>query len=426
MKSAVAGILVAGLVLAACSESVPPDSRTSGPVGPELVPPAPEIPGCDWRTARNAARAYFTNNSHRTAATAFLRDAESAGQATLLRNTNLFEVFKLVEVAREAEQIGDPADGAALVKEGLDCGAFVVTDDRALLATLTRALTDGAFAFRGTGVGGHVETEDTWSAVEPADEDWVGYIGGPRLIVFGAQSNAAFTEAAQFASYRWSLIYDANPPSQTTGPTGDDDALVIEFCPVLPDDLTFRVARGRPTGQAVLQLDNIANYCPVAAAGSGSGVLARALQAVAGLFAPTRLEAARVMMIPPGVGGASGGLESDFALVDPVSVTLTFTTPPTNGTANTNMTIIVHAAAANGTPLENAGIQLVIDGNQGTPGGAVLIPSDPIVHTDESGNAVFIVQIGKPGGYRLRATNIDFQGFGGEFVVSDLFNLMQP
>ncbi len=283
------------------------------------------------------------------------------------------------------------------------------------LEQLRTALTDRYDVQRSVGEGE--------AAANPADGNWGTFVGG-RSMVFGAEVTQVFQENMPFAgvAWRWGLIYDANPPSSTTWPSGsNDDALIVELCPLsLSTNPAYRIGRHPSSGsETVLQAGDIAGYCNVTALRPApTGVLARALHGVLDLFTPAPLQA--LMFAPPGIGDSSGGT-SDYAVVDAGAVHLAYTTQPVDGFVNTPIPIVVRGTPNNGTPLENVAITLAIAGNQGT--NVVLTGGEPVC-TDENGVASFSISINKTGGYQVNAMS-GFSGLKDVTITSNLFNLQQ-
>lgn len=371
--------------------------------------------GCSLRTARTLAQSYFNNADRLTAWNLIKNMVEVHGAAA--NNDHGYNLFRLIADARDNGRVaGTPQNGGDLTIALSLCMAVTVTDRTDFRNVLTGALTTGAYAVRG-GAGdpeAAVITANGESGTNPDGETtWNEFLNG-RALVYGAEVESAFTEEELGQSYRWGLVFDGGGPNPEAG----DDQVVVAFCTEFDLPEAARVGRKSSTtgGQTVLQLAQNPTWLPcgdVASANPG-GFLARVLA----LLLPQPVQASSAFFFS-NTGGLAGGF-SDFTVVDPGAVVLTWVTQPTNGFVNTDIPVAVRATAAGGTPLEHVGITLTIEGNQGwgalTGGGQV--------DTGEDGVASFTISIDKAGGYTLRAT-ASFAGFNDPpvFILSNLFNL---
>ena len=433
MKQALLFAAMGALALAACSGADQQVSDLPSSPGIQAAPPVSQ--SCAWRDAGTYAKNYFSLRDDKQLAASYLSDAEKATPGSALRNDLLFNVFKLVESARAAGNVaaGAEAQGAnlvaVLVKDyaGTDCGSFTVShNDQFLLAVLTEALTNGAFAYR-NGAEGFAATEDGGAALWTADfNTWVG----GRSMVFGAKWTTGFGNEVLVGtfSYRFGLIFDAS----SHGPTGNgnDDVAVVELCEAGVDyslDPRYRVGRVRASGiKTVLQTANISGFCDTPPTAPQGNVVSRVLRGVKSFFAPTTLLARRA---PPGMSGSVDDL-SDFIGVNALVAILSYDTQPTTGVATEPFLVRLHARTNALNDFEDVPITIAVANNQGTPAGAFLTAvagcglTDDVSltkRTNELGVASFCVMVNKPGGYKLEA-NHELVGFAPSPTLSDAFN----
>lgn len=451
------------MILVACSDSV--RNQEELPSSPGVIvaaPPVSQPPGCSFRDAKSYARDYFLVNTDRNAATSALMAAESFAVGSQDRTNSLFTVLGLVAQvgggSGTSTDAGPPSAGANLVSEIVDCGPLVVTDNRGFLGTLASALTtgEGEFAIRGTSAGDEpviAESGDVAiapnDATDPEKPDWDVQVG--RVAVFvGQVSGIGFggigTELV--TPYRIGLIYEQSPPRATPPDFTDDDYFAVEFCgsnlPDDPDDTEIadqqRVGRSRGMSNqlnAVLQQSDIEDFCSVLGATTGSlprSFFARVVNRMAGFFMPTPLQA--LIVAPPPWSGSTGGLESDFGVVEVDNVIINGTQGIPGGVKGQAISFSISAFTDPGSslpliPLENVAITVTVAGNQGSPvflssgNSGTSCATDGLsctAHTDETGAANFSVIFDKAGGYTLNITAA-YSGFADIVHLSNLFNI---
>lgn len=130
-----------------------------------------------------------------------------------------------------------------------------------------------------------------------------------------------------------------------------------------------------------------------------------------------------------GIGGLPDGW-SPFTpnTIPATSVTLSFTTLPTNAVDSTNTTVVVHASASGFANVPGVLVTISIAGNSGQPASAVLLPGTGAngtgftVATGKNGDATFVIQIGKSGGYTLKAAG-NLGGLDTPGAISSIFNV---
>jgi hypothetical protein len=117
--------------------------------------------------------------------------------------------------------------------------------------------------------------------------------------------------------------------------------------------------------------------------------------------------------------------------VNPLTVTLTFTTQPVTGLATQPFLVVVRARTEANNDFEDVPVTVSVANNQGTPAGAFLSAATGCPGftgttaltqvTNELGLATFCVMVNKPGGYTLEA-NHGVTGFAAAPKLSDQFN----
>jgi hypothetical protein len=466
MKQSLPYLLLGTAALAACSEAA--RNETDLPSSPGVIvaaPPGSSQPtGCSFRDAKTYARNYFLVNTDRQAATSALSAAEDFAVGTQDRTGALFAVLGLVAKVGGGESgedggldnaaagdSGDPLVGARLVNEVVDCGPLVVTDKRDFLGVLTSALTDlpdaeGEFAIRGTSAGDDAvvaESEDIAIAPNVGKPDWIDQVG--RVAVFAGQvSGIGFGGIGTdlVTPYRIGLIYEQTPPRVTAPVFTDDDYFAVEFCNVNQQPTADQQRVGRSRGvnnelNTVLQQSDIQGFCTdlTSSLAPSRSFFARAVVRLADFLLPTSLQAL-IAAPPPPWSGSTGGLESDFGVVEFDTVVVIPGTIP-NGVKGQAVNFTVSAftgpsAPYTQIPLENVAITVTVAGNQGDP---VFLSSGDTetttctenglsctAYTDEFGAAHFSVIFDKAGGYTLHVTP-SYEGFALIMLLSNLFNI---
>jgi hypothetical protein len=98
-----------------------------------------------------------------------------------------------------------------------------------------------------------------------------------------------------------------------------------------------------------------------------------------------------------------------------------FTKQPVNISVGDVMPVVVHAGT-NGVSVPGVSVTLSVINNNGVPAGAIIVGAST-VKTNSSGDAIFSIGLGKPGGYNLVATGAFSEGVGTNGVVSIRFNV---
>lgn len=442
----------ATVLIAACSDRG--ETGSDNPTAPGIVAfdhqDEPHV--CNYRLAKSYAQSYFELSRDRNAARNALTAAEAAAD-TDARNEALFDVLELVaQVGGDPAKSDDPADGAALVGEVVDCGDWKMSDGRGFPAVTANALTDGqgAFAVVGAETFGDanaewVETEDGVFAFGFNDynslaDSWEATFGRAVVILANVGSQPFGLPTRFGLGYRVNLIF-AEVPNDW-----GDDQLAAEFCSTDDVDLTaipgihaqHRVGRQSSNGDAALQQGNITGFCPEhnappseesSTASARPSLLARMVDQVIGFFRPAPLQA--MMFVPPWSGSSGGqgtsfddgGFYSDYFITDVETVHMTVPFVPdqninTDFDPTLSITVCGRAATANQVPacgqpgdvdLENATVTITVIGNFGTPITLSCGDTDPAdpgpgnlscsTQTDEDGVAAFKVQLNKTGSY---------------------------
>jgi hypothetical protein len=305
---------------------------------------------------------------------------------------------------------GPASVGANLVDNVVKCGPLAVTDDRDAIAILENALTAGEGAFATPTGTDTVQAENGDIAIAPnTGNSWNLQVGTVAVFI-GRIDNFALPTVPGTFPYRIGLIYDGTKQLVISG----DDHFNVEFCKVTGGTASQqRIGRSRgPNNNTLLQLGGAVCNLP-----DPSSVIGRTVDKVMGFFTPTPLQA--LMFAPPPWSGSTGGLESDFAVVEPSAVKVT--TPPGISNAvvgDTNDYPLTALADFSNppvfeVPVEGVDFHFAISGNQGQPvelSGPGCSGTACTVSTDELGNATLSVAFLKPGGYTVVLT-VTFGGF---------------
>ena len=454
MKRTSVLVLIGAGALAACAENAKDNADL--PSAPGAIVAAKggiqQPPGCSFKDAKAFARDYFLVNTTRQAVNSAFSAAEGADVGSEVRNNALFSVLSLVAgVGGDPAVAGPPVAGANLVGEVVDCGPMIVTDNRGFQKVLISALTDGQgeFAIRGiTDEETYVEAESHRVAIGPnvGKDPWIDQVG--RVAVFlglipqtaddPPPPNFGGLDANLVAAYRIGLIYEQGPPRAGPPDFSDDDYFAVEFCNFQQAGNLDKQRVGRSRGanntqNTVLQQSDIAGFCNVNAGSfqsSSRSLFARALDRLGDFLLPTPLQA--VIAAAPPWSGSTGGLESDFGVVQVPAVTVTVPTIPGGVKGQpVNFTFTAFTGPSdpfNTIPLENVVFTVTVSGNQGDPvvltsgnsGTTCDMPTSCWADTNELGAAGFSVIFDKAGGYTLEV-KASFSGFDDIVRITNLF-----
>lgn len=442
------GLLLAAcgtVLIAACSDRE--ETGSDNPTAPGIVAFAPltQPEGCSFKIANDFAKTYFLNNTDRRNAATYLAGAAELQAGTEARDNYLFQVWELIANVGGTAAAGDPAHGAGLGNELVDCGgsSWIVTDKRAFVATLTNALTDhaGGLAVVGGATNwGDVNADNPFVFAESgqaafglnaygpdySEATWATALGRAVVVLANLSQAPQFgglSSIANVAAYRLSLIYTVAPARPAL--FLEDDTFAVEICSAglgVAPAANDRIARDRSSGQTVLQAGDLAGFCETGIPGPqlgsatrASSILAQMVDRVMGLFRPAPLQA--MMFVPPwsgstgGQGTTLGDYSSDYAVVDVVNVQQSVPSIPdqvVNQPFSFNVTVCapVQCGQTGAIPLEDATVTVTVIGNFGTPitlsgtgCNAVQGNLSCTVHTDETGTAAFNVALNKTGSY---------------------------
>jgi hypothetical protein len=429
----VALISIAGVAtLAACgSESATTSPRDIAPRAHSAV----VVPACSFSNVSQAAKSYFASKDTVFTMISDMKTTfNKSGRAAATPKG--FDVLTRTEVVRRAGlEIGTGAAGGTFVLDLVGCmdvgTASPAFDPGA-------SLTSGIFAVRGN------VAADSAALAYNASPNTAATFASPLWGVEPGPGND-WTRPVADAPYGRYLVYGypLNGPILTGGfelgslpTTVGADTTELFRVGVCVQESQGTVVNRLLHGGLILTGDSTtfqgAKFCNGHLASAASKTWYRALASrVLSALAPKSADAQ--LGITYGVGGLPDGW-SPFApsTITPSTVSLTFTTLPTNAVDSTNTTAVVHAAAPGFANLPGVLVTIAIAGNSGSPAQAVLISGTdcqpnhdctPLtVATDHNGNANFVIQIGKSGGYTLSATG-SLSGLTTPTDTSAVFNV---
>jgi hypothetical protein len=362
-------------------------------------------PACNPTALKKATEAFF---GKRSAEVLIAGQFKPSTVNTPTVTGYAYQLFDAIEAKRDAAVAADAAfdvaGAATLSVEITACADLVFTD--ALLPGSGTALND-AYA-NALGIGGtYAVRGGTTYGYEPAlsDDAQAGLqvpsgLATPALIIGHVPGSAPFgNEQYGGAQYDWVLV---QPRNQTALNGLAAAALCVVNPPV--DDSFLRLQH-----LPVAAGGNIIPYVPAAAAppiqcgvvGSNGALGNRLLAALEAVILPKPLYAAVGSFGP--VGGLLGSF-SPVEAVNPDTIKLAFTTPPTDGEVNTPMPVAVTITAANGTPWEGVVVRLSAVANNGDP----LLICDNEDETNADGVAEFPeFRVSKAGGLIVIASTIE-------------------
>ncbi|MBI1967556.1 MAG: prealbumin-like fold domain-containing protein [Gemmatimonadetes bacterium] len=393
---------VAWLATAGCSEQ-----REVSPAAP-LSTLTTTVPACDFESLSPLVTSYFRNNEDfKELVPSLISQMEAAGAWTAVARDRGFDVLALVSRTVANGNGGPVADGSALINGLLAC----MFNDPAELPTVfpedfTAAIdpaVHGAFEVRGGAneplsapVYARPGLPATFSGVAPPQGvTWPTILSGvpapSRLLVYGKPGSTS-------DSYDWKVV----PRNATFNP-----AAIVALC-VDPQVNSTSMLQEENVGLLTFEdayfLDP--NTCsPVASLGWNPLQFARRLFGVRALWAATALN-------PGGLGGSTGGIDSEFQPFDLQApgpggevggVTLSFTVQPSDTRVNQTIAPAVQVlATSNGVPVGGVQISLIaVDNN-----GATVILSGTLTQTTPNSGVVTFsdLSLNKPGAYRLVAS----------------------
>ena len=398
-------VALVAIVATACQER----SATLTP-GPKLQMAAVSAPACDFKAVSQTANRYFSGTEAKVVRT-IITAMQSAGAFTTAAQDSGFSVMSHI-AANVTAGNADATDASGLTNALLACMYSSAADLPATFpedfTVAANPLLHGAYAVRGgaADVDSVVFSRPAASpfsgigpdSVNPA-ASWAPMLAGDpaprRILVYGVPGTSSRT-------FDWRVV----PRSTSFAPP-----VIVAVC-LDPD------AGGNTT--SLLHEQNVgllpfvhgrwldlATCSPTSASRTASGPLDLALGAArwgARLFAPAPLSAANTTIID-GLGGATGGVHSEFGAEPVDTVTLTFVVQPSDVRVNQVITppVVVQAThATTGSLLANVAITLSATNNNGTP--ATLNGTLTVV-TDYSGRATFSdLSETKTGGYLLVAS----------------------
>jgi hypothetical protein len=427
----VALVSTAGLaILAACGS----DSATTSPrdIAPR-VHSAAVVPACSFSDVSQAAKNYFPSKDTVFSMISDMKTTFSkSGRAAATPKG--FDILKRTEMVRRlGKEIAAGSVGGTFVLDLVGCmdvGAAPAAFDPGA------ALTSGVFAVRGDVPADSAAIAYTASANTPAT------FASPLWGVEPGPGND-WTRPAADAPYVRYLVYgypltggvlaggfELGSLPTTVGADTTELFRVGVCVQQTQGSVVERLIHGGLILTGISSTTQGASFCQGNVTSSASKTWYRALASrVMSVFAP-RAAVAQSDGSTFGIGGLPDGW-SPFApsAIRPDSVSLAFTQLPINAVDSTNTTVVVHASAPGFTNVPGVLVTISIAGNSGSPAQAVLISSpnctgctSTTVATDRNGNANFVIQIGKSGGYTLAATGL-LSGLATQSTTSQLFNV---
>lgn len=422
--------LVGSFVLAACSG----DNTTTSPRG--MAPrtssaSAVVIPPCSFSTVSQAAKNYFSNKDTVFSMIGDMKTTFSkSGRAAATPKG--FDILKRTEVVRrQGLEIGSGAVGGSFVVDLVGCMDVGVPDTA---FNPSAALTSGIFAVRGDIAADSAALAYTASANTPAT------FASPLWGVEPGPGNN-WTRPVADAPYGRYLVYGYPRTGDIlTGgfelgslPTtvGADTTQLFRVAVCVQQaqgSIVNRLIHGGLILTGISTTSQGASFCPSGLGSAANRSWYRALASrVLSVFAP------RAAVAQDGFTFGIGGLPDGWSPFTPntipaANVALSFTALPTNAVDSTNTTVVVHATAPGFANVPGVLVTIAIAGNSGQPASAVLLPgSGPngtgfTVATNKNGDAIFVIQIGKSGGYTLTAAG-QLSGLPTQSVTSTVFNV---
>lgn len=402
----VLGAVAIGAVACGEQQSESP-ARAVAPSLQAVAPPA-GTPVCSFNTLTQLANSYFTVNDTAQLVRSLVRDMKSAGANTVTARSIGFDVM-----GHMAANIGlnpDFQTGSDLANGLLAC---MISDAAQLPAAFPEDFTialnpnaNGAFAVRGGANdpdGPVLARLNSFSGIAPSAGTWTAAISGvdPARVLFYGKP---VSQSPQH--YDWREV-----PRTTTF----DPPLVVAVCvdPFSDDRLMLR--KNDAEGIAYLPFVDAGFLVPgecgstnVGLSGSwlNGSVAGRLLRFGSALLSPRPLQAERLFN-PGGLGGATGGVRTEYGpdIVD--TVTLTFLIQPHDArvctagpcAGDSTFSPVTILATRKGYPV--GGVRIDVEGVNNNGTGADILGTHPLV-SGEDGTVTFtdLGQV-KPGGYTL-------------------------
>ena len=420
-------------VLAACGSD-----RTTSPRGiaPQSLS-ADVIPACNFTTMNQDAKNYLPSKDIGFTMIADMKTFYRAGVDSATRKG--FDILaRVADIRRLGIAIGNSTAGGTFVDDVVGCMNVGNFDQTKFLAA--SALSGGVFEVRGDVAAADAAlaynagpitspatpatlTNPVWGAEPAPGTDWTRPVG---LAPFGRYLVYGYPLAGGVLSNGFEL-------GTLPQAVGASTQLLFRVGLCVPEVKSSTAAsRLIHVGAVLTGLSTTKQgtaFCSghVVSAAANSWYRALASRVLA-VFAPKSANAQS-----DGDTFGIGGLPSGWSPFNPnaitgSSITLSFPGLPTNAVDSTNTTVVVHAASSAFSSVPGVEVTIAIAGNSGLPAQAVLIPGAApdgtgfTVPTDKNGNATFVVQFGKSGGYTLVATG-SLSGIATQTDTSAVFNV---
>lgn len=405
-------VVVVGIATFGCSDRPEQSLPTAPPATAKVVGPS-----CSFNAIGPVVNKYFPTSSERSLVKAILGAMESAGAFTTTAQDSGFSVLAHVAANVDAGN-PDSTDASTLANGVLAC---MYSDPAALPATFpenfltaTDPNASGAFQVRGkaadnltAGVYNRPYATPFSVVAPPTGSDWSGVLGAiapQRILVYGRPGSNPY-------SYDWKVI----PRNATFAPQ-----VVVGVCTDAGENATSMLNE-QHVGLLPFVLVSDAllpgTCSPQVALRQPSAALRFARRLAHSLFDIQVAWALRA----GGIGGTTGGIQSEFNALALFGVNVAFTVqPPTNVTVcatppcGSGFSTTVHATSTTPSGTFTVGgttLHLVALNNNGTPTELVQCTgtsctNDPVATTDNAGNATFTgLFITKTGAAILAVTN---------------------
>jgi hypothetical protein len=422
-SSAVLAVVLANF---GCGDRNPePSSPTAPRIAAKTV-----ASSCNFNSLSFLANKYFPSSSERNVVKAIIGAMETAGAFTTETQDSGFSVLAHVAANVDAGN-PDSTDASTLANGLLSC---MYSDPAALPATFpenfltaTDPNSSGAFQVRGKAADNLTAPVYNRPYVAPfsviappTGSDWPGVLGtnpAPRrILVYGRAGSNPYT-------YDWKVI-----PRNTTF----DPQIVVGVCVdagIAATSMLNEEHVGLLSFVLVSEAILPATCSPQVVLRQPSAALRFARRVTHGLF-----DVPAAWAYAGGVGGSTGGIQSEFSALALFGVNVTFTVqPPKNVTvcatppcgSGFSTTVNASSTTPSGTfTVGGTTLHLVVLNNNGTPTDlyqctGTSCTNDPVATTDNAGNATFSgLFITNTGAARLVVTNGAVNGRGAIAVGS--------
>ncbi len=412
MRRISSAVLLVGLALLGCSDRPEPSSPAAPRIAAKVV-----APSCSFNSLGPVVNQYFPTSSERSVVKSIIDAMQAAGAFTTTAQDLGFSV--LAHVAANVDAGNTDSTDASTLANGVLC--FMYANAAELPATFpenfltaTDPNASGAFQVRGNAADNLTAAvynrpyAAPFSVVAPpSGSDWSSVLGTnpapQRILVYGRPGSNPY-------SYDWKVI----PRNTTFAPQ-----VLVGVCVDAGANATSMLNEehvGLLSFVLVSEALLPATCSPQVALQQPSAALRFVRRVAHGLF-----DVPAAWAYAGGVGGTTGGIQSEFSALALFGVDITFSVqPPTNVTVcatppcGSGFSTTVHATSTTPSGTFTVGgttLHLVAVNNNGTftqlyqcVGNSCT--SDPVATTDNAGNARFTgLFITKTGAASLVVTN---------------------